>query len=361
MIIRPTNVRWTMKPYLLSLLACLWLPASSASADPPSATPIFDGQSLKSWEYDPKHWRCENGAIVGEIPAGESLKKNTWMVWRGSELKDFDLRLQVKLTGAAAANSGIQFRCQVRDVDHVSGYQADLDQGATWLGRIYDEHGRKLLVERGCRVKIDVNGQRQEQVLAPANQYAVLFRNDDWNDYRIVAIGERVAVFVNGTLFSEFIDRQQNERDLTGSLAFQLHSGPETRVEFRDITLETLDPDDQRLGQFRFPKRTEERPKDAGVLPRNSAGQPMNFDFETGNLAGWTAEGKAFEGQPISVDGIAKRWPQQSSKKAGSLFHWRLGDRFRQGPGNTDVATFSGHRSIRKFSNRRGQHRQNTR
>lgn len=316
-----------MKPYLLSLLACLWLPASSASADPPSATPIFDGQSLKGWEYDPKHWRCENGAIVGEIPAGESLKKNTWIVWRGGELKDFDLRLQVKLTGAAAANSGIQFRCQVRDVDHVSGYQADLDQGATWLGRIYDEHGRKLLVERGRRVKIDVNGQRQEQVLAPANQYAVLFRNNDWNDYRIVAIGERVAVFVNGTLFSEFIDRQQNERDLTGSLAFQLHSGPETRVEFRDITLETLDPDDQRLGQFRVPKRAEERPKDAGTLPRNSSGQPMNFDFETGNLAGWTAAGKAFEGQPISVDGIAKRWPQQSSKKQGRYFigGWEIG------------------------------------
>ena len=130
--------------WVVLLFACL-CPCETGFADSGvNARQIFDGKTLDGWEGDPKHWRVEQGTIVGEIPAGQTLRRNTWLVWRDGELADFDLRLQVKLTGAPAANSGIQFRCQVQDVDHVSGYQADLDQGATWLGRIYDEHGRAL-------------------------------------------------------------------------------------------------------------------------------------------------------------------------------------------------------------------------
>ena len=103
------------------------------------------------------------------------------------------------------------FRCQVKNVDHVSGYQADLDMGATWLGRIYDEDGRALLVERGSRVDISADGSRQVEIFAPANQYAVLFRENDWNDYRIVAMGEHIAVSINGTLFSELRDQQSGD------------------------------------------------------------------------------------------------------------------------------------------------------
>lgn len=110
---------------------------------------LFDGQSLSDWEYDAGCWRVEDGSIVGVIPKRETLTKNTSIIWRGGELADFDLRLQFKLTGAAGANSGIQFRCQTENPEHVSGYQADLAMGATWLGRIYDEPGLALLVERG--------------------------------------------------------------------------------------------------------------------------------------------------------------------------------------------------------------------
>lgn len=51
---------------------------------------------------------------------------------------------------------------------------------------------------------------------APANQYAVLFRDNDWNDYRIVAIGDHLRIYVNGTLFSELQDQQTGEQDLKG-------------------------------------------------------------------------------------------------------------------------------------------------
>ena len=139
---------------------------------------IFDGKSLEGWEGDTNHWRVEQGNIVGEIPQGKTLNKNTWLVFRGTdkqpaELKDFELRLQFHISGLPAANSGIQIRCQVDNVDHVSGYQADLDMGSTWLGRIYDEHGRALPVERGERVQILRDGKKRSERLAPMHHYPV--------------------------------------------------------------------------------------------------------------------------------------------------------------------------------------------
>ncbi len=282
--------------------------------------PLFDGKTLQGWEGDPRYWRVENGAIVGEIPEGTRLRRNTWLVWRAGKLADFDLKLQVKLTGAPSANSGIQFRCQVDNIHHVSGYQADLDQGAVWLGRIYDEHGRALLVERGTRVAIGRQGQRRTEVFAPAAMYRVLFRRGDWNDYRIVAKGAHVRVYINGTLFSELLDRQQNAADLSGMLALQLHSGPHTRVEFRQIRLEPLAPDDTRLGEFRIRRSSQPTGAVPGEWPVDDSGRRLNLGFEKGTLDDWTAAGDAFQGQPVAKDAIARRWPGQSSGKAGRYF-----------------------------------------
>jgi putative membrane-bound dehydrogenase-like protein len=282
---------------------------------------LFDG-TLKGWEGDSNHWRIEQGTIVGEIPKGTTLGKNTWLVWREGELKDFELRLEFHLSGLAAANSGIQIRCQVDSVDHVSGYQADLDMGSTWLGRIYDEHGRALLVERGQRVKILPDGQRIAKRYAPVHQYPVLYRENQWNDYRIVAIGERIDVYVNGSLFSSLWDQQLQEKDLAGSLALQLHSGPETRIAFRNITLESLDPKDHsRLAAFEIPEAADSvQAEQAGVVPLGPDGKPLNLGFELGSLQGWKTDGNAFLDQPVNQDGISQRWPGQTSNKAGDYF-----------------------------------------
>ncbi len=299
----------------------------SATASPPSdkkkeTQSLFDGKTLDGWQFDPAHWRVENGAIVGEIPKGQTLRKNTWIIWDG-QLRDFELNLQFKLRGAPNANSGIQIRAQARDTGHVSGYQADLDMGATWLGRIYDEHGRALLVERGQKVMIDKSGKRVAKTFSPANLYTPIFRENAWNDYRIIAIGEMIAIYINGTLFSVLVDEEEKAKDLFGKLAFQLHSGPETRVEFRDIQLETLSFDDNRLANITADEKTEnEQPQktDVGMLPLGADGKPLNLDFEQGDLSDWTATGDAFEGQPVAKDTISQRWSGQDSNKQGQYF-----------------------------------------
>lgn len=48
--------------------------------------------------------------------------------------------------------------------------------------------------------------------------------------------------------------------------------------------------------------RAANRERAAGIRPTGANGKPLNLNFETGMLKDWTAEGKAFEGQPIKGD-----------------------------------------------------------
>jgi putative membrane-bound dehydrogenase-like protein len=301
----------------LSVLLVLLFNSASAQDSRNEFRNLFDGSTLAGWEGSEEYWRVEEGAIVGEIPEGEQLKKNHWLIWKEGDVDNFELRVQFRLSGNPRANSGIQFRCQAEGINTVAGYQADLDQGATWLGRIYDEHGRKLLVERGSRVLIDEGGEMQVEGFADKDEYAVLFRENEWNEYRIIACDEFVSVEINGTLFSQMIDRQVGERDLSGQLAFQLHSGGPTRVEFRSVQLRELQSGEHR---FDVAQKEELAAPSVGLVPMDNTGRPLNLGFEDGTLKDWTAEGDAFEGQPTRNETIAARWPDQVSGKDGDYF-----------------------------------------
>ncbi len=67
-----------------------------------------------------------------------------------------------------------------------------------------------------------------------------------------------------------------------------------------------------------------------GVLPVGADGKPLNLDFETGTLKDWTADGKAFEGQPIKGDTVFPRRSDNKSQHQGQ--YWiggfeKLGDK----------------------------------
>ena len=69
--------------------------------------PLFDGKSLKGWDGNPKFWRVENGAIVGESTAANP-SGNSYIVYRGLQAKDFTLKFEIKIEGDGG--SGIQYR-----------------------------------------------------------------------------------------------------------------------------------------------------------------------------------------------------------------------------------------------------------
>src|SRR5262245_49163146 len=70
-------------------------------------------------------------------------------------------------------------------------------------------------------------------------------------------------------------------------------------------------------------------PKD-GVRPVGADGKPLNLDFETGTLKDWTAEGNAFDGQPIKGDTVTKRRGDMKSGHQGEYWiggYEKLGDK----------------------------------
>src|SRR4051812_26907098 len=68
-------------------------------------TALFDGVSLKGWDGNPKFWRVENGAIVGESTA-ENPSGNTYIAYRDVVAKDFTLKFEIKVEGSGG--SGLQ-------------------------------------------------------------------------------------------------------------------------------------------------------------------------------------------------------------------------------------------------------------
>ena len=68
---------------------------------------IFDGKTLDGWDGNPKFWRVEDGAIVGESTP-ERPSGNSYIVYRRMEAKDFTLKFEIKVEGTGG--SGLQYR-----------------------------------------------------------------------------------------------------------------------------------------------------------------------------------------------------------------------------------------------------------
>jgi hypothetical protein len=201
---------------------------------------IFDGKTLEGWSApDLRYWSIEDEAITARSSKDVPCTQNQFLVWQGGDLDDFELELEFRILGDASANSGIQFRSKIAPDGHAIGYQADMDRAKVWLGALYDEHTRRtMLAKRGERVEIDTEGRRVTIPLAGGGN--VPFDADGWNRYRIVARGPQIRLEVNGETSSEVVDRETKERDLTGRLALQIHSGPPMTVQFRSIRLKRL-------------------------------------------------------------------------------------------------------------------------
>src|SRR5262245_35659542 len=113
----------------LSIAACSLASLPLATSGPPvqgaeEFRSLFNGKDLAGWDGDPKFWSVKEGAITGMTTPENPAKGNTFLIWRGGTLKDFELRLQFRIQGG---NSGVQYRSKDLGKWVVSGYQADID------------------------------------------------------------------------------------------------------------------------------------------------------------------------------------------------------------------------------------------
>ncbi len=202
--------------------------------------PIFDGKSLAGWDGDPKFWRVENGAIVGQTTTDKQPDQNTFLIWRGGSPANFELKLQYKLTGF---NSGIQIRSiELPDIKFaMKGYQADMDGMQQYTGQIYEERGRGFLAMRGQFSYIG-EGKKAAVVgsVGDSEELKNLIKGDDWNDLHLIARGNTIIQLLNGRITSMVVDDDTAGRKLDGLIGIQCHLGPPMKIEARNIRLKKL-------------------------------------------------------------------------------------------------------------------------
>jgi putative heme-binding domain-containing protein len=211
--------------------------AGPTRADEPQN--LFNGTDLTGWEGNPKLWSVRDGAITGETDG--KIPTNTFLICKGGTPADFELRAKFKLKGG---NSGIQYRSKhLPDAGNfvVGGYQADMDAGNRYTGILYEERDRGILAERGQKIVIAANGDRfVVGSLGDAATLGKAIHSGDWNDYLIVASGNKLTHAINGVPMVEIIDHQVDKRATAGILALQLHRGEPMVVQFKDLRLKTL-------------------------------------------------------------------------------------------------------------------------
>ena len=229
------------KKLAVLLLLAIALPlldgvALSSNSGEEGLPAIFDGKSLDGWEGDQKHWRVENGVLIGETTT--PLEKTTYLIWRQGTVDDFELTLSYRITGG---NSGIQYRSQDLGGFRVTGYQADMESGKNFSGILYEQGGRGIVTKRGEKVTLDTAGvKKQDSLVGTSQDLQSVIKSGEWNQYRIVARGNHLQHFINGTLMSDTTDNDKSKQSFSGILAFQLHAGQPMKVEFKDIRLKRL-------------------------------------------------------------------------------------------------------------------------
>ncbi|MDA0207351.1 MAG: DUF1080 domain-containing protein [Acidobacteria bacterium] len=225
-----------------SIVCLLGLPALAQEPLEPGFEIIFDGRSLEGWEGDPTYWSVADGKLVGTVTPETLLDRNTFIMWRGGEVADFDLRLEYRISNSG--NSGINYRSiEVPETPFaMRGYQADIHGGDRYTGNVYEERGRTFLALRGQKAVVEANQVATvvERFAAPTDLQAYIRKEEGWNAVRIVARGNHIQQYFNGRLFAEVIDNDAGAGQRRGMIGVQVHVGPPMRVEYRHIRLKRL-------------------------------------------------------------------------------------------------------------------------
>lgn len=226
------------------------LPADKSEAEFKS---IFNGKNLDGWKGDPVYWSVKDGAILGEITPETLLKANTFLIWEGGQPGDFELKAEYKIS--ENGNSGINYRSDmVEEVPFaLRGYQADIDGKNSYTGQNYEERKRTTLAYRGQETTITSQpdevgvkdfvernawkGLSVTKEIGDRAELGALIKADDWNTIHIVAKGNVLKHYVNGTLMSEVHDQDPKNRMTSGYLGVQVHVGPPMTVQFKNVML----------------------------------------------------------------------------------------------------------------------------
>ncbi len=186
------------------------------------STKIFDGKTFSGWEGDTKNtWKIKEkavwgGSLINTVPLNDFLctKKS---------YGDFILKLKFKIENKGGfCNAGVQFRSQrlKNPVHEMTGYQADLGPG--YWGALYDE------------------SRRDRILMSPdSNLTKKILKINDWNDYEVIAIKNRIQIKLNGVKTVDYIEADSSIPKF-GLIGLQVHGGGKTLAGYKDIYIQSI-------------------------------------------------------------------------------------------------------------------------
>jgi hypothetical protein len=231
---------------LNTLAAAVLLPVVAAASDADGFKSLFNGKDLTGWDGNPELWSVQDGAIVGQTTREKPTKGNTFLIWQGGDLKDFELHASVKIE---SGNSGVQYRSKNLGTWAMAGYQCDVRTPAydradpkNCTGKIYSEReGRGQMAFGGEKAVYNKDGKKEE--VGQVNEVEKITKaldQDQWQELVIIAKGNRIVQKVNGETVCELTDEEEAKRALSGQLGLQIHAGNPMKVSFKDVQLKEL-------------------------------------------------------------------------------------------------------------------------
>jgi Domain of Unknown Function (DUF1080) len=217
---------------------------------------LFDGKTLKGWDGDPKYWRVEDGAIVGESTPQNPVR-NTYLAYRDIEAKDFTLKFEIKIDGNGG--SGVQYRSKTNIPWLAAAYanpqttlpinlnwmmtgpQADFWPAKIYSGQFYSENTpMRIMAYRGQVVEGAGLGPRRLMAnIGDRQELGKLVKMNDWNQYVVIARGGTFIHILNGQLMAVMIDDDPtSSNNQPGMIGIEIEST--TKVSVRNIWLKKL-------------------------------------------------------------------------------------------------------------------------
>jgi hypothetical protein len=219
---------------------------------------LFDGKTLTGWDGNPQVWSVRDGAITAES-SRERRVGSTHIIWRGDEVADFELKLEVKLEGDI--HSGIAYRSYIstaapagagRSNAAAATLQVPADPKWTLLGPGLDyDYDRKMagnvedrgtprreVAWRGLIVRAEA-GQRPRAIGSVGDEAELMnaIKGDDWNQVHIVARGNQLTHIINGRVMTILIDEDPTYFRAKGLIGLQIEQWGLGRVNARAIYL----------------------------------------------------------------------------------------------------------------------------
>ena len=219
-------------------IVCLFvLVAGSIPLTAGDCVSLVQGDSLDGWTKvgGGATYTVHDGVITGKTGPG----KNTFLT--KGPFADFELQFEVKCD--PALNSGVQIRShlykketpqesqpkRMREKGEMYGYQCEIRGEANG--------------PNGCSGNFWDEGRRTKWLddSVDAAQKQAVYKPGQWNQFRIIAKGNHIQSFVNGTPVADFTD----DRDREGLIGLQVHAigknaGPYS-VSWRKLRLRELD------------------------------------------------------------------------------------------------------------------------